>query len=142
LLLTCGGSSYAAEAASFPQPSAPSADAKAMADKKEERGAGRNPPAASALIPKEPPLADSVTQTVRIEDKFALATARIRWQATKGQMLPVLFEPAVLTRVTYPTNALKLVQAPAGLRRAHQVLAQESGLFEIEMQYQMQVTNR
>jgi hypothetical protein len=56
------------------------------------------------------PLADSITQQIRVEENFALATAKVRWQATKGQVLPLLFEPAVLTRINYPSNALKLVQ--------------------------------
>ncbi len=45
-----------------------------------------------------PALAESVTQQIRIEDQFALATAKIRWQAEKGQVLPLLFEPAVMTQ--------------------------------------------
>ena len=36
-------------------------------------------------------LPESVTQQIRIEDKFALATAKIHWQAEKGQVLPLLF---------------------------------------------------
>src|ERR1035441_3537469 len=76
----------------------------------------------SALSSKEAPLAESVTQDIRIEDKFALATAQIRWQAEKGEMLPLLFEPTVLTHIDYPTDALDLVQAPAGSRSAQQLL--------------------
>ena len=95
-----------------------------------------------ALLSKDPALAESVTQNIRIEDKFALATARIRWQAAKGQMLPLLFEPAVLTRISYPTNSLKLVQAQAGSRRAQQLLAQDNGTFDVELQYQLPVTKR
>ena len=68
-------------------------------------------------VQTSPPLAESVTQDIRVEDKFALATARIRWQAEKGEMLPLLFEPTVLTRLDYPTNALKLVPGPGGLAR-------------------------
>jgi len=91
---------------------------------------------------KEPALAESVSQNIRIEEKFALATAKIRWQAVKGQMLPLLFEPAVLTRISYPTNSLKLVQALAGSRRAQQLLAQDNGTFDVELQYQLKVTKR
>ena len=57
---------------------------------------------AAALLPKEPPVAETVTQQIRVEEKFALATAKIHWQAVKGQRLPLLFEPAVLTKATYP----------------------------------------
>ncbi len=47
----------------------------------------------SGLRAKVAPLAESVTQDIRIEEKFALATARLRWQAEKGDMLPLLCAP-------------------------------------------------
>jgi hypothetical protein len=90
----------------------------------------------------EPPLASSVTQTIRVEEKFALATARIHWQAIKGQTLPILFDPAVLTHMNYPSNALKLVQGAVASKRAQQLFAQEGGAYDIELQYQLQVTKR
>ena len=83
-----------------------------------------------------------MTQDIRIEDKFALATAKIRWQAEKGEMLPLLFEPTVLTRIDYPTNSLTLVQAPAGSRAAQQLLARKSGTFDVKVQYQLPVTRK
>jgi hypothetical protein len=85
-------------------------------------------------------LAESVTQQIRIEDKFALATAKIRWQAEKGQVLPLLYEPAVMTKITYLTSALKLVQTSDNSKRVQQLIAQSSGTFDIEVQYQIQVT--
>jgi hypothetical protein len=93
-------------------------------------------------LPKEPPLADSVMQDIRIEDKFALATATVHWQAIKGQLLPLVFEPAVVTRFKYAADGLKLVQAPAGGRAAQQLLALQSGAFDIEVEYQLQVTRK
>ncbi len=95
----------------------------------------------AALPPKESPVAEAVTQQIRVEEKFALATAKIRWQAVKGQRLPLLFEPAVLTKSTYPA-ALKLVQAGVGGRRAQNLIALESGAFDIELEYQMPVTSK
>jgi hypothetical protein len=86
-------------------------------------------------------LPESVTQQVRIEDKFALATAKIHWQAEKGQVLPLLFEPAVLTHVNYP-KSLKLEASPAGSRNSQQLVAQSGGAFDIEVQYQLQITKR
>ena len=82
-------------------------------------------------------MADSVQQQVRVEDKFAFAMARIHWNATKGQSLPILIEPAVLTRITYPTNALKLIQTSQP-RRRYELAAVESGQFDIEFEYQLQ----
>jgi hypothetical protein len=99
-----------------------------------------NPPDTAPLLPKEPPVAETVTQQIRVEEKFALATAKIHWQAVKGQRLPLLFEPAVLTRATFPATSLKLVQD--GTPRAQQLLALESGAFDIELQYQVPVIKK
>lgn len=92
--------------------------------------------------PEAAPIAELVAQDIRVEEKFALATAKIRWQAVKGQTLPLLYEPAVLTRVTLGPKALKLVPAAAGSRRAQQLLARETGLFDVEVEYQLQVTRK
>ncbi len=86
-------------------------------------------------------LPESVTQQIRVEDRFATATAKIKWQAERGQALPLLFEPAVLTRVNYP-KSLKLEASPAGSSSAQQLVAQSSGAFDIEVQYQLQITRR
>ncbi len=98
------------------------------------------PGLANAAGPRdETAFAESVIQQIRVDDKFALATAKVRWQAVKGQMLPVLYEPAVLTRITFPTNTLKLVQQAVGSTRAWQLLALESGGCDIELSYQVAV---
>lgn len=89
-----------------------------------------------------PPLAESVVQSIRVEDGFALATAKVRWTATKGQLLPLVFDPAVVTRVNFPEGKLKLVQAPAGGQSARQLLALDSGAFTIEVDYQLGVARR
>lgn len=98
--------------------------------------------AAQAATTPPLPLAESVTQQIRVEDEFALATAKVRWQATKGQVLPLLFEPAVLTGITYPSNALKLAQASTGSRRTLQVRADRDGTFDLEVRYQLRVSQR
>jgi hypothetical protein len=91
---------------------------------------------------KEPALAESVVQDVRVADRFAFATAKLRWHAQKDQTLPVLFDPAVLTRIQYPTNALKLVRAGGGAKPGQQLLALQAGSFDIELSYQLQVATR
>ncbi len=92
--------------------------------------------------PAEAQVAEAITQEIRVEQKFALATAKIRWEAEKGQTLPLVFEPAVLTRVKYPTRSLKLIQASVGSKRVDELLAQENGVFDLELQYQVQVTKK
>jgi len=88
------------------------------------------------------PLAESVVQTMRVEEKFVSATAKIRWQAQKGQLLPLMFEPAVLTGISYPSNSLKLVQGAIGSQRAQELLAQAAGTFDIELRYELQVVKK
>jgi hypothetical protein len=96
-----------------------------------------------APVPRfEPVVAEAVTQQIRVEDKFAVSTARVRWQAQKGQRLPLLFEPAVLTSVRHQPAAMKLVQIRAGSRTAHHLLALESGAFDIEFHYQVPVLKK
>ena len=94
------------------------------------------------VVPVFVPRAAFVTNEVRVDDKFAIATAHIRWQAVKGQVLPLLFEPAVLTGVKYPKENLKLIRAESGTRQAWQMVAEKSGAFAIELQYQVQVTRQ
>lgn len=86
-------------------------------------------------------LPESVTQQIRVDDRFISGTAKIVWSAEKGDTLPLLFEPAVLTKVNYP-KSLRLESAPAGSRNAQQLMAQAAGTFEIEVQYQLQATKR
>ena len=95
-----------------------------------------------AAVRREPPMAEFVTQQIRVADDFVFATAKVRWQARKDQTLPLLFEPAVLTRIVCPTNALRLVPSTVGARRCQVLLAKEAGTFEIELEYQVQVAKK
>ncbi|HEY3913336.1 MAG TPA: hypothetical protein VGN61_02520, partial [Verrucomicrobiae bacterium] len=81
--------------------------------------------------------AESVINEIRIEDKFALGSAKIHWLAVKGQLLPLLQEPAVLTKIILP-RSLKLVQSDD--ERTQQLRAEASGAFDVEVHYQLQVT--
>ena len=104
-------------------------------------GSGSVLGADSKSTPLPPPaLPDSVTHTIRIEDKLALGTAKIRWQAVKGQALPLLASPAVLTHIVFPTRSLKLEPGVAGSMYAQQVVAQENGTFDIEEQYELRIS--
>ncbi|MGA2747625.1 MAG: hypothetical protein ABSG59_02535 [Verrucomicrobiota bacterium] len=88
-----------------------------------------------------PAIPESVAQTVRVENDFALGTAKIRWQAVKGQVLPLLAAPAVLTRVLYPAQRLELTAGAPGSKYAQQLVARENGMFEIEARYEARITN-
>jgi hypothetical protein len=88
-----------------------------------------------------PALPESVTQQIRIEDKFVTATAKIRWSAQKGDVLPLLFEPAVLMRLNYP-KSVRLEPSPRGSRSAQQFVAPAAGTFDLEVEYQLQISKR
>jgi hypothetical protein len=100
------------------------------------------PIAPPAIAVKETAVAESIVQEIRVEEKFALATAKIRWHARKDQVLPLLFEPAVLTRIHYAATAFKLLQSTTDGKRVQQLVAQQNGSFDIELQYQLRVTQR
>jgi len=48
----------------------------------------------------------------------------------------------VLTKASYPTNALKLLPASASSKGAQQLLALKSGTFDIALEYQLQVNKK
>ncbi|HEV2692555.1 MAG TPA: hypothetical protein VG347_06625, partial [Verrucomicrobiae bacterium] len=83
-------------------------------------------------------LPESVVQQVWVKEGFVTGAAKIHWQADKGEVMPLLFEPAVLTHVNYP-KPLKLQAASPGARYAQQLFAPSAGEFDIEVQYQLQV---
>lgn len=94
----------------------------------------------SSLVAPEP-FAESVTQQITVEDKFITGIAKIRWSANRGDILPLLFEPAVLTKINY-SKSLRLERSPVGSRNSQQLIASAAGVFDIEVQYQLQVTKR
>jgi hypothetical protein len=87
-------------------------------------------------------VAESVSQEIRIEEKFAMGAAKIHWRAEKGQVLPLLYEPAVLTQLNYASNALELTPAPAGSQVVQELRANKNGSFDIEVRYQLQTAKR
>jgi hypothetical protein len=104
--------------------------------------AAERPGVASAREVQGPSRAESVTQDISVEDRFVLGRAKIRWQAEKGEILPLIFEPAVLTGASYPSNALTLEQSFVGGKRGQQLSAKRSGAFEIEVRYELQAEKR
>lgn len=96
----------------------------------------------TSVKPDAPKLADTVVHEIRVEDRFAFATSRYRWQAIRGHTLPLLFEPAVLTGMSYPTNGLRVVHSTAGGTNSELAVAQSDGTFEIELRYQIQLESK
>ncbi len=100
--------------------------------------AGLVTPASAQMPPRDAAIAETVVQQVRVDEKFVSATATIHWQAEKGQRLPVLFGPAVLTKATFPEASLKLVE----IKRGQHLLALETGIFDIELRYKIAVEKK
>lgn len=99
-------------------------------------------PAPASHQDSEQPLAQVVSQDIRFDKGFAVGTVRIRWQAVKHQVLPLLYEPGVLTHISFPSNVVKLVQAPKGNRRAQCLFAIADSECAIELRYQVQATRK
>lgn len=99
-------------------------------------------PVATVSADRGTAIADSVVQEIRVEEKFAFVTAKIRWNAVRGQLLPVLLDPGVLTKITFPSNSVRHVQTVTVGKRTHQLVAVADGTAEIELQYQLHVGNR
>ena len=87
-------------------------------------------------LQRETAMAESITHEIRVEEDFVFGTAKIRWQAAKGQRLPILHAPGVLTKITYPTESIALVQDTAVGGADQFLIADKPGLYEIEVQYQ------
>lgn len=108
------------------------------------RGIFRTAPAAAIVLlmslsaPAQ--TADSVKQQIRVQDQFASATAIIRWQAANNQALPIVFAPAVVTGIRYPTNLARLSTITIEGRRGQQLIAEGNGMIEVELNYQVYVT--
>jgi hypothetical protein len=94
----------------------------------------------TAATPPAQAVPDSVSQTIRVEEKLAIATAKIHWQAQRGQSLPLLSQPAVMTHVTFPSSSLRLEAGAANANYSQQLVALENGAFDIEEQYEIGVS--
>lgn len=96
----------------------------------------------TVALTNAPPIASLVLNELTVEGRFVFGTAKISWEAKKRQILPLLFEPAVLMRADFPTNELKLLHTSQASGTVQQVVAEQNGRFEITLLYQLQVTNR
>ena len=101
--------------------------------------AGEGPPAA---VRPAVALADAVVQEIRIEKDNVFATARIRWDAVKGEVLRVLREPAVITGIDLDPAQLKLVRLPDAPAPAYALVALADGRFDVTIHYESEVIER
>jgi hypothetical protein len=95
----------------------------------------------SALRPKEPPLAESVTQTIRIEQSSRWQRLKSAGKRKRARCCRCCSSQRWSRGLPFQRTRL-LVQAPVDSRPAQQLLAQESGVFTVEVQYQVQVTKK
>lgn len=101
--------------------------------------------------PADPAIAELVSQEIQVEESFANAVATIRWQARKGQVLPLLSSPAILTQVDYPREAMKLEQIVSGsasdqtktnVALMQRLFAKKDGVYDLTLHYQTRVIQR
>ncbi len=88
------------------------------------------------------PLAESVVGDIRVDEDFVFATAKIRWSAVKGQQLPVLHAPGVLTRIDYPQDAARLVEITTGAGPGQVLVADTTRSLDVTLEYQTPVAVR
>lgn len=86
--------------------------------------------------------ADLVDQEIQVQDEYVFGTARVRWTARKGQVLPILHEPGVLTQSDHATNQARLVQWVQAGRRVEALLAETDGDLDFVIHYQTRVSQR
>jgi hypothetical protein len=103
---------------------------------------GLNQPAVAESSTNAAGVADSALIQVRVQDDFAFVTAKIQWPAKRGQVLPLLQEPAVLTGLSYASNALQLVSSTAHGKPSSELVARKNGTFELGLQYQLRIQSR
>lgn len=93
-------------------------------------------------------VADSISQQIRIEDQYVLASAKLHWRAERGQRLPILLEPAVLTRLDFASNSLRLERVASlpshgstNMLSGHELIALRPGEFDIDLRYELRLAN-
>ena len=86
--------------------------------------------------------AESVQQELRVEDDFVMGTARIRWRAEQGQLLELLRDPAVVTKLDAPGGGVRLVRVPSSEFSGQLLVADRSGELDLTVQFQTRVQTR
>ncbi|HTL16768.1 MAG TPA: hypothetical protein VL793_06000, partial [Patescibacteria group bacterium] len=97
--------------------------------------------------------ADLVLHEIRVEEQFGYATAKLHWEADKGQKLSLLLDPAVLTGITYPAEALRLervlctensgsTQQESNSSWMQRLVAKRRGSFDVDIRYELPVIHR
>lgn len=97
------------------------------------------PTAASAL---DRSLPEGVSHEVEVRGDDVRGTATVRWVARKGQVLPLLFEPGILTRSGHPTNVARWVTVRRDGRAVRALVADADQTLEFAVDYQARVVQR
>ncbi|MBL9136126.1 MAG: tetratricopeptide repeat protein, partial [Verrucomicrobiales bacterium] len=87
-------------------------------------------------------LPELVSHEVEVRDDAIRGTATVRWVARKGQVLPLLIEPGILTRSGHPTNAARWVTLRRDGRSVRALVAESDQTLEFALDYQTRVAQR
>lgn len=101
--------------------------------------------AAAEVLPKEESPKSTLTSVVQhaiVKDQLVEITATLKWDALENARLDFLRQPAVLTQIQYPTNALKLTESTANYQPVHRLTAEKSGTYVIEFTYQLRAAQQ
>lgn len=81
----------------------------------------------------------SVVQQGQVEEGFVRVQAQLTWKTEANQRLDFLAAPAVLTKITYPENALTLTETKTGDQSVYRLAAKSAGVFDIRFEYQLTI---
>jgi hypothetical protein len=87
-------------------------------------------------------LPELVSHEVQVRDDFVQGTATVRWAARRGQVLPLIIEPGVLTRSGHPTNAARWVTWRREGRTIRALVADADQTLDFTVDYQTRVGTR
>ncbi len=85
---------------------------------------------------------EAVDMSAFVTDEYATVSLNFTWDAETGESTPILFFPAVITRMEIPSKYVSLGQGKEGTNSVYTLEASRSGKHEIEIEYQTPVTNR
>ncbi len=83
--------------------------------------------------------ADSIEQSIRVENGFARGEASLTWQAEQGEQVVFLRAPATLLGTSNLPEGLRLMQAQGNSGKDCALYAETAGAYAIEFSYQVRV---
>lgn len=87
-------------------------------------------------------IADSTLIQASVNEGFVQGKATLRWRANKGDFLPLLHAPSILTHLDVSPQLARLVQVPLEGQHFHALLAESSGLIQPIVEFQVPIRSK